>query len=168
MGIIVNFDLDYVVIEFVGEKYVVVEVFLLSLCEKLGFEDVIVVKIVCGFEFDCVVIKYLFYDCDFLVMNGEYVIVEVGIGVVYMVFGYGEDDFLIGKKYDLEVFVLLDDCGVFIEEVLGFEGVFYDIVNKMVIEKLEEVGVLLKMEFIIYFYLYDWCMKKLVIFCVIV
>lgn len=44
---------------------------------------------------------------------------------------------------------------------------FYDKVNKVVIDLLIEKGVLLKLDFIIYSYLYDWRIKKFVIFCVI-
>ncbi|EAD3927445.1 isoleucine--tRNA ligase, partial [Listeria monocytogenes] len=164
MGITVNPDLDYVVIESAGEKYVVAEALLPSLREKLGFEDATVVKTVRGSELDRVVTKHPFYDRDSLVMNGEHATAEAGTGAVHTAPGHGEDDFLIGKKYDLEVLAPLDDRGVFTEEAPGFEGVFYDTANKMVTEKLEEVGALLKMEFITHSYPHDWRTKKPVIF----
>lgn len=44
---------------------------------------------------------------------------------------------------------------------------FYDKVNKVVIDFLKEKDVLFKFDFIIYSYFYDWCMKKFVIFRVI-
>ncbi|MCP7035474.1 isoleucine--tRNA ligase, partial [Listeria monocytogenes] len=164
MGITVNPDLDYVVIESAGEKYVVAEALLPSLREKLGFEDATVVKTVRGSELDRVVTKHPFYDRDSLVMNGEHATADAGTGAVHTAPGHGEDDFLIGKKYDLEVLAPLDDRGVFTEEAPGFEGVFYDTANKMVTEKLEEVGALLKMEFITHSYPHDWRTKKPVIF----
>ncbi|EIM2037301.1 isoleucine--tRNA ligase [Listeria monocytogenes] len=164
MGITVNPDLDYVVIESAGEKYVVAEALLPSLREKLGFEDAPVVKTVRGSELDRVVTKHPFYDRDSLVMNGEHATAEAGTGAVHTAPGHGEDDFLIGKKYDLEILAPLDDRGVFTEEAPGFEGVFYDTANKMVTEKLEEVGALLKMEFITHSYPHDWRTKKPVIF----
>ncbi|MBF2517536.1 isoleucine--tRNA ligase [Listeria marthii] len=164
MGITVNPDLDYVVIESAGEKYVVAEALLPNLREKLGFEDATVVKTVRGSELDRVVTKHPFYDRDSLVMNGEHATAEAGTGAVHTAPGHGEDDFLIGKKYDLEILAPLDDRGVFTEEAPGFEGVFYDTANKMVTEKLEEVGALLKMEFITHSYPHDWRTKKPVIF----
>lgn len=164
MGITVNPDLDYVVIESAGEKYVVAEALLPSLREKLGFEDATVVKTVRGSELDRVVTKHPFYDRDSLVMNGEHATADAGTGAVHTAPGHGEDDFLIGKKYDLEILAPLDDRGVFTEEAPGFEGVFYDTANKMVTEKLEEVGALLKMEFITHSYPHDWRTKKPVIF----
>lgn len=164
MGITVNPDLDYVVLESAGEKYVVAEALLPSLREKLGFEDAVVLKTVRGSELDRVVTKHPFYDRDSLVMNGEHATAEAGTGAVHTAPGHGEDDFLIGKKYNLEVLAPLDDRGVFTDEAPGFEGVFYDTANKMVTEKLEEVGALLKMEFITHSYPHDWRTKKPVIF----
>lgn len=49
-----------------------------------------------GLEFECVVVEYLIYKCDLLVVFGDYVIMDVGIGCVYIVLGYGEDDFIVG------------------------------------------------------------------------
>ena len=50
----------------------------------------------------------------------------------------GEDDFVVGKKYGLEVLCPVDDKGVLTNEAPGFEGLFYDKANKPITEKLEE------------------------------
>ncbi|MBC1482909.1 isoleucine--tRNA ligase [Listeria sp. FSL L7-1509] len=164
LGITVNPDLEYVVLESDGEKYVVAEALLPGLREKLGFEDVVVLKTVRGSELDRITAKHPFYDRESLVMNGEHATAEAGTGAVHTAPGHGEDDFLIGKKYNLDVLAPLDDRGVFTDEAPGFEGVFYDTANKMVTEKLEEVGALLKLEFITHSYPHDWRTKKPVIF----
>lgn len=49
-----------------------------------------------GKDFENIIVEYLLYGRDFFVMFGEYVIIDVGIGCVYIVLGYGEDDFIIG------------------------------------------------------------------------
>lgn len=113
------------------------------------------------------IVSYLFYDCELFVILGDYVILDVGIGLVYIVLGYGEDDYIAGSKYKLFVVLFVDLKGLFIEEVFGFEGIFYDKVNLMIIDLLKEKGVLLKLDFFIYSYFYDWWMKKFVIYCVI-
>ncbi|MBC1489362.1 isoleucine--tRNA ligase [Listeria sp. FSL L7-1485] len=164
LGITVNPDLEYVVLESDGEKYVVAEALLPGLREKLGFEDAVVLKTVRGSELDRITAKHPFYDRESLVMNGEHATAEAGTGAVHTAPGHGEDDFLIGKKYNLDVLAPLDDRGVFTDEAPGFEGVFYDTANKMVTEKLEEVGALLKLEFITHSYPHDWRTKKPVIF----
>lgn len=55
------------------------------------------------------IIKYLYIDCELLVGLVDYVIDDVGIGLVYIVFGYGDDDYNFGKKYNLLIFVLMND-----------------------------------------------------------
>ncbi|KGL44764.1 isoleucine--tRNA ligase [Listeria sp. SHR_NRA_18] len=164
MGITVNPDLEYVVVAVNGEKFVVAEALFPSLRETLGWEEAEVVKTVRGAELDRVVTRHPFYDRDSLVMNGGHATAEAGTGAVHTAPGHGEDDFIIGQKYGLETLAPLDDRGVFTDEAPGFEGVFYDTANKMVTEKLEEVGALLKMEFITHSYPHDWRTKKPVIF----
>lgn len=164
MGITVNPDLEYVVAAVNGEKYVVAEALFSNLRETLGWEAAEVVKTMRGAELDRVVTKHPFYDRDSLVMNGGHATAEAGTGAVHTAPGHGEDDFIIGQKYGLETLAPLDDRGVFTDEAPGFEGVFYDTANKMVTEKLEEVGALLKMEFITHSYPHDWRTKKPVIF----
>ncbi|EUJ24447.1 isoleucyl-tRNA ligase [Listeria grandensis FSL F6-0971] len=164
MGITVNPDLEYVVAAVDGKKYVVAEALFESLRETLGWEAAEVVKTVRGSELDRVVTKHPFYDRDSLVMNGGHATAEAGTGAVHTAPGHGEDDFIIGQKYGLETLAPLDGRGVFTDEAPGFEGVFYDTANKMVTEKLEEVGALLKMEFITHSYPHDWRTKKPVIF----
>ena len=44
----------------------------------------------------------------------------------------GEDDYIVGQKYELPVISPLDDKGVFTEEGGQFEGMFYDKANKAV------------------------------------
>ncbi|TDR55381.1 isoleucine--tRNA ligase [Paenilisteria rocourtiae] len=164
MGITVNPDLGYVVATVNGEKYVVAEALFSSLRETLGWENAEIVKTVRGSELDRVITQHPFYNRDSLVMNGAHATAEAGTGAVHTAPGHGEDDFIIGQKYELETLAPLDDRGVFTDEAPGFEGVFYDTANKMVTEKLEEVGALLKMEFITHSYPHDWRTKKPVIF----
>src|SRR5690606_23591934 len=72
--------------------------------------------------------------------------------------------FYVGKKYNLEILCPVDEKGVFTEEAPGFEGIFYDDANKLVTEKLEQAGALLKLGFITHSYPHDWRTKKPVIF----
>jgi isoleucyl-tRNA synthetase len=64
----------------------------------------------------------------------------------------------------LDVLSPVDDRGVFTSEAPGFEGLFYDSANKQITEKLQEVGALLKLDFITHSYPHDWRTKKPVIF----
>ena len=117
-------------------------------------------KTVKGSELEYTVAKHPFYDRDSLVMLGDHVTTDAGTGCVHTAPGHGEDDFVVGKKYGLEVLCPVDDKGVLTEEAPGFEGLFYDKANKPITEKLEEVGALLKLTFITHSYPHDWRTKN--------
>jgi isoleucyl-tRNA synthetase len=164
LGIALHPEFDYSVVK-VGEKhYVLASGLLESVAKTIGWESYDVVSTVKGAELEYVVCKHPFYDRESLVMVGEHVTLEAGTGAVHTAPGHGEDDFYIGQKYGLGVLSPVDDQGKFTSEAPGFEGIFYDDANKNITQKLEEVGALLKLNFVQHQYPHDWRSKKPVIF----
>lgn len=164
LGICVHPELEYSVVEVNGEKYVIASALLESVSKTIEWENVKVVKTIKGSELENVIARHPFYERDSLVMLGEHVTTEAGTGCVHTAPGHGEDDFLVGKKYGLDVLNPVDDKGYFTSQAPGFEGLFYDDANKVITEKLQEVGALLKLTFITHSYPHDWRTKKPVIF----
>jgi len=164
LGISVHPTLTYVVVEEKGNKYLVAQDLLESVKTEIGWEEAKVVQEVKGSELEYILAAHPIYGRDSLVMLGEHVTTDAGTGCVHTAPGHGEDDFLVGQKYGLEVLCPVDDKGVMTEEAPGFEGLFYDKANKPITEKLEEVGALLKLQFITHSYPHDWRTKKPVIF----
>lgn len=157
-------DLSYVVAQVNGEKYVVAEALLEDVKEVLGWENVTVVKKFKGQEADRVEAQHPFYDRKSLVVLGEHVTTDAGTGCVHTAPGHGEDDFYVCRKYGIDAFCPVDEKGVFTSEAPGFEGLFYDEANKVITEKLDDKGSLLKLEFITHSYPHDWRTKKPTIF----
>jgi isoleucyl-tRNA synthetase len=164
LGIAVHEDLSYVVVNVKESSYVVAEDLLEEVAKNLEWEDYSVFNKVKGAELEHIVAKHPLYDRDSLVVLGEHVTTESGTGCVHTAPGHGEDDFLVGKKYGLDVLCPVDDKGVMTSEAPGFEGLFYDKANKPITEKLQETGALLKLNFITHSYPHDWRTKKPVIF----
>ncbi|WP_088033640.1 isoleucine--tRNA ligase [Evansella clarkii] len=164
LGIAVHPELDYAVVKVSGEKYIVAQGLLEDLEKELEWENHEVLKTLKGSELDKTVAKHPFYDRESLVMLGEHVTLEAGTGCVHTAPGHGEDDYIIGQKYGLDVLTPVDDKGVFTSEAPMFEGLFYDTANKPITEKLQEVGALLKLNFMTHSYPHDWRTKKPVIF----
>ncbi|MCT2538041.1 isoleucine--tRNA ligase [Aquibacillus koreensis] len=153
-------ELEYAVVK-VGEvKYIIAHEMLAKVSEILEWENAEVVKTFNGKEADRLVAKHPFYERDSLIILGEHVTTESGTGLVHTAPGHGEEDFLVGKQYGLEVLCPVDEKGNFTDEAPGFEGMFYDAANKEITQKLEEVGALLKLEFITHSYAHDWRTKK--------
>jgi isoleucyl-tRNA synthetase len=164
LGISVHPDLVYVVVEEKGEKFVVAEALLESVTKEVGWENPVVVKKVKGSELEHIIALHPLYGRESLVMLGEHVTTDAGTGCVHTAPGHGEDDFIVGQKYGLDVLNPVDDKGYMTHEAPGFEGLFYEDANKPITEKLQEAGALLKLSFITHSYPHDWRTKKPVIF----
>ncbi|MGM7701094.1 isoleucine--tRNA ligase [Pseudalkalibacillus sp. Hm43] len=164
LGISVHPDYTYVVVEANGRKFVVVEDLLDHLTTELDWENAEVLKKVKGAELEHVVTTNPLYDRDSLVVLSDHVTTDSGTGCVHTAPGHGEDDFKVGKRYNLGILCPVDDKGYMTEEAPGYEGMFYDEANKPITEKLKELGALLKLEFITHSYPHDWRTKKPIIF----
>ncbi|MDT8859102.1 isoleucine--tRNA ligase [Alkalihalobacillus sp. MEB130] len=164
LGISVHPDLDYNVVAVSGKKYVVAAGLLETLQKEFEWENVEVVKTFKGSEIEYVKAVHPIYGRDSLIMCGDHVTLDAGTGCVHTAPGHGEEDFIVGQKYGLDVLCPVDDKGHMTEEAPGFEGLFYDAANKPITEKLDELGALLKLTFITHSYAHDWRTKKPVIY----
>ncbi|MDE0118986.1 MAG: isoleucine--tRNA ligase [Bdellovibrionales bacterium] len=82
--------------------------------------------------------RHPFMDRDSLIVLGDHVTKEEGTGCVHTAPGHGLDDFIVGKKYKLPVFVPVDEKGCFTSEVPQWEGLFIFKANPLIIEKLRQ------------------------------
>ncbi|UYB48267.1 isoleucine--tRNA ligase [Lysinibacillus capsici] len=164
LGISLNPEFIYVVVAVATKKFIIAKELLESVATTLGWEDYEVVQEVKGEALDRIVAQHPFYDRESLIMVGEHVTAEAGTGCVHTAPGHGEDDYHIGKQYGLGILSPLDNSGCYTDEAPGFEGVFYNDANKLVTEKLKEVGALEKLDFFTHSYPHDWRTKKPVIY----
>ncbi|MCY9223311.1 class I tRNA ligase family protein, partial [Bacillus licheniformis] len=164
LGIAVHPELEYSVVDAGGARYVMASALIESVAKAIGFEDHEVVQTVKGKDLEHIVAVHPLYGRDSLVMLGEHVTTDAGTGCVHTAPGHGEDDFIIGQKYGLDVLCPVDEKGHMTSEAPGFEGLFYDQANKPITEQLEEKGALLKLDFITHSYPHDWRTKKPTIF----
>lgn len=163
-AIAVHPDVEYSVVKVGENKYVVASDLLESLKTQLEWPDVRVLKTVQGQDLEYAVARHPFYDRDSLVVLGDHVTLDSGTGCVHTAPGHGEEDYLLGKQYGLEILSPVNEKGVMTEEAPGFAGMFYDQANKAITEKLDANGALQKLEFITHAYPHDWRTKKPVIF----
>lgn len=164
LGISLHPDLQYDVVKVGDEAYVIAHDLLEGIAEELEWDNYTVEKTIMGRDAERIIAKHPFYDRDILVMLGTHVTTESGTGCVHTAPGHGEEDFYVAKEYGIEAFCPVDEKGNFTEEAPGFEGLFYDDANKVVTEKLEEVGALLHLSFITHSYPHDWRTKQPTIF----
>ena len=164
LGISANPDFDYVQIKADGRKFVVAKDLLETVSKEIGWEDVEVLQEFKGEVLDLMTAQHPFYDRTSLLMLGDHVTLDAGTGLVHTAPGHGEEDYIVGKKYGLDVLSPLDSRGCYTSEAPGFEGMFYDKANPIVTKILEENGSLLKLDFFTHSYPHDWRTKKPVIY----
>lgn len=100
-----------------------------------------------------------------ILIGGDYVTTESGTGLVHTAPGHGQEDYLVGQRYNLPILSPVDDKGNFTSEAGVFAGlnVLKD-ANEAIIQALGEQGALLKEEPYQHKYPYDWRTKKPTIF----
>ena len=167
-GITIDATFDYAVVQHDDDerKYVLAADLVNADAELFGWNDVKIVKTVKGAELENVLCQHPFYpERKLVTMLGDFVTTDAGTGLVHTAPGFGEDDFNIGVKYGLDVYVPVDDKGYMTEDTgEDFAGLFYEDANEVSLKKLEEAGVILKQMDYEHSYPFDWRTKKPIIF----
>ncbi|HUS11292.1 MAG TPA: isoleucine--tRNA ligase [Pyrinomonadaceae bacterium] len=89
---------------------------------------------------------------------------KAGTGAVHTAPGHGHDDFVIGKRYGLEIYCPVDNAGHFTPEVEHFAGQNVFAANPTIVDFMRERGVLLFSENYEHRYPHCWRCKNPVIF----
>jgi isoleucyl-tRNA synthetase len=89
---------------------------------------------------------------------------KAGTGCVHTAPGHGHDDFMIGKRYGLEIYCPVDHAGRFTSEVEHFAGERVFEANPKIVEFMRERGALLFSEDYEHRYPHCWRCKNPVIF----
>ncbi|MEF8879455.1 MAG: isoleucine--tRNA ligase [Candidatus Thermoplasmatota archaeon] len=76
------------------------------------------------------------------VITADFVTMDEGTGVVHVAPAFGEDDYQIGKKYDLPVVQLVKKDGTFPDEVELWKGEFVKDADPKITENLENRGLI--------------------------
>ena len=165
LAICLNADYTYALVQSEKGKLIVLDELVDSLWEKFGLEEKEVLQRFKGSELEMVTCQHPLYDRESLVILGDHVTAEAGTGCVHTAPGFGMDDFVVGQKYGLDIYCNVDAHGKMMEDCGEWlAGQYVDDANKTVTMKLDELGVLLKLEFITHSYPHDWRTKKPIIF----
>ena len=108
--------------------------------------------------------KHPIYDRESVIILADYVTLDVGTGCVHIATGHGQEDYESGLEYNLEIYSPVDDKGRFTEDVEFFAGQEVFEADRNIIQKLAELGALLKEEPITHSYPHCWRCKNPVIF----
>lgn len=164
-GVAVNEDFEYVKFEANKNNYIVAKELLESLIETFKWNEYKILKTFKGSEM--IGIEYYVPIMEGVlapVVSGHHVTIEAGTGLVHIAPLFGEDDFLIGKKHNLNMIMHIEDDGKINEKGVQFSGIFYEDANKDIGMFLEEKNALLSLKFIKHSYPHDWRTNKPIIY----
>lgn len=154
MGLAVNKDFKYQVIEDKDECYIIAMKRVEPVMEGKKYE---VIKNLSGEQILGLRYEHLFdyYEkqfADYKTWPADYVSEEEGTGIVTINGAFGEVDMISSKKYDLPIIVNVDEEGKFTAEVKVAAGVYIKDAENLIIENLKERSLLFKEEKITHSY----------------
>ncbi len=165
LAICLNASYNYALVETEKGKLIVLDTLVDELMAKFEITDYKVVNNYKGSELEYITCQHPLYNRESLVILGDHVTADSGTGCVHTAPGFGADDFFVGQKYNLPAYCNVDEHGCMMEDCGEWlAGQYVDDANKTVTMKLDEIGALLKLEFITHSYPHDWRTKKPIIF----
>ena len=156
---------DYVIVRAAnGECYIVAE----ALCEKTmtdgGVESYEILAKLQGSEFEYMTAQHPFLDRESLIAVADYVTMDAGTGCVHTAGGFGADDYVTSRRYNVDVVVPVDDRGYQTKEAGKFAGLRYDESNTVILADLRESGALFASKDFEHEYPHCWRCKSPIIF----
>ena len=186
LGIAVHPDFEYSAFEHGDEVYIVASELVEAVAAKcnLSAEPKVLARFA-GAKLDRLECRHPWIDRTSLLMVGDHVTLggeadaeteldvsesqkksegKAGTGCVHTAPGHGHDDFVIGKRYGLEVYCPVDNAGRFTPEVEHFAGQRVFDANDVIVDFMTERRVLLFSEKYEHRYPHCWRCKNPVIF----
>ncbi|NAX48315.1 isoleucine--tRNA ligase [Photobacterium halotolerans] len=166
-AVAVRDDLEYVLIQVEGEqpqRLIVAAELAKDVMDRAGIEHFHNLGFCKGIELDLLRFNHPFYSFDVPVILGDHVTTESGTGCVHTAPGHGQEDFVVGQKYGLEVANPVGSNGVYLPDTELFAGQHVFKANDAVVETLKEHGALLHHHSYEHSYPHCWRHKTPIIF----
>ncbi|MEC7640825.1 MAG: isoleucine--tRNA ligase [Nitrospinota bacterium] len=164
LAICLHPEFEYVAVRIKNENLVVTHELLSTLLENWDIKEHKVLQKWKGSQLENTVCRHPFVDRESKVILGEHVTLEQGTGCVHTAPGHGQEDYVVGQKYGLDVYNPVDDGGVFKPDVEFFAGQFVTKANPAISEKIRENGCLVHESSINHSYPHCWRCRKPIIF----
>lgn len=166
LAVAVNPKISYSKVKVNDKTYIIASSLIEKVSKKLSWENYEILNEFNGKVLDKISYKHPLYEKKCKIILASYVSESDGTGLVHNAPGFGHDDYLACKKYDIKAFCPIDNYGKFTSEVKDkeIEGLFYNDANEIIIERLKKSNSLLLHEKIIHSAAHDWRTKKPIIY----
>jgi len=113
MAIAYHPKFEYVAVDVAGAVYIVAAELLKVTAEKCGWHDTHTVATFPGSAVEHAVFRHPFLERDSVGILADHVTLEQGTGAVHTAPGHGQEDYVIGRQYGIEIFCPVDASGRF-------------------------------------------------------
>jgi isoleucyl-tRNA synthetase len=164
MAVSLHPQLDYVLLAGEGRALLVAEPLAQSCVARYGLQTLDILGRCKGAALENLLLQHCFLDRQVPVILGDHVTTDAGTGAVHTAPAHGQEDFIVGQKYNLEVYNPVGGNGVFLPDTELFAGQHVLKANAQIIALLQQRGVLLHHEEIEHSYPHCWRHKTPIIF----
>ncbi len=99
------------------------------------------------------------YDFEVPVLHGDFVTTEQGTGIVHICPVHGMDDFILGKKHNLELPMTIDEGGLYYDHIPVFAGKHIFKVDQDVCDEIKKCNNFISQGKLIHSYPHSWRSK---------
>ena len=132
---------------FQNKKIIIATELIKTVSEKCNFKDFKILKEFNGSDLKNTICQHPFldlgYDYDVPMLEGDFVTLEQGTGVVHAAPSHGPDDFNLCLKHGLKAPDTINDAGIYSEAIPFFSGMHIFKADPVIIDKLLEFKSLL-------------------------
>jgi len=165
LAISLNAEIEYSAVR-VGDETLILATYLVdSVMEAAGISEYETVKKFQGTELEGLTYRHAqFPERVCPIILGDHVTLEAGTGCVHTAPGHGQEDYVVGARYNIEPLSPVDGRGVFTEEAGPYEGQHVFKANAQIVEDLKTSGALLHGDTINHSYAHCWRCENPVIY----
>jgi isoleucyl-tRNA synthetase len=163
-AVALNPELTYVLVHTGDEHLILAEALYESVMQRAGITDYAVVTRFNGAALEGLQLQHPFYARQVPVILGEHVTTDAGTGAVHTAPGHGQEDYVVGRRYDLTVDNPVAGDGTFLPNTELFAGESVHTANPHVLDVLRERGKLLHAAKLRHSYPHCWRHKTPLIF----
>jgi len=150
-AVAVRDDLEYVMVQVEADaandkaayRLIVAAELAKDVMDRAGIEHFHNLGFCKGADLELMRFNHPFYSFDVPIVLGDHVTTESGTGCVHTAPGHGQEDFVVGQKYGLEIANPVGSNGVYLPDTELFAGQHVFKANDVVVETLKEHGALL-------------------------
>jgi len=163
LAICLHPDFTYVGMKVGDETYIVAEPLVLGVVAQCGIDRYEIVGKFTGKELEGNRYRHVLTGKECPIILGQHVTLEQGTGCVHTAPGHGQEDYVVGLRYDLDVFSPVDDDGRFTDEAGDFAGMTVFDANEPICDTLDKTGALLQSDSLAHSYPHCWrCMNPII------